>query len=242
MKNLLILITLGLGSFILHADTYSKVPKKRAAASIEIYNNAYRPVRVELNGHLIHEGSRGSYGITHLAPGRHQLTIFELRRGHHRPRIIYRRYLRLRPGHEAIVRISRRGHVKVSVRKAIYCSSCGKFSYGSHACSIIYNTGDMNSHPAMRPSTFRIIKTSMQRTSFESARKIMMRQALQGQYISSYQLRQLLFLFDFESSRLEMARLAYPHLIDPQNIALIYDVFEYESSIKHLNAYLDSRY
>jgi len=82
----------------------------------------------------------------------------------------------------------------------------------------------------------------MQRASFESSRKSMLRQALQGQYISSYQLRLLLFLFDFESSRLEMARLAYPHLIDPQNIALIYDVFEYESSIKHLEDYLHNRY
>jgi len=242
MKNLIMLIVLGLGSFTLHAGTHGKALKRRAAASLEIQNNASRPVIIELNGQTLQKLPRGSYRTTYLSPGRHQLTILEVGRGHHRPRVIYNRFLRLRPGHEAIVRISRRGRVRVHVRKSVYCSSCGSYYYGSHSCGTLYDNDYVNGHAAMRPGAFRALKASMQRAAFESSRKSIMRQALQRQYLSSRQLRELLLLFDFESTRLEMARFAYSRVSDPQNIALIFDAFEYESSIRQYEDFLNSRF
>ncbi len=242
MKNLIMFIALIIGSFTVHAGTHGKHSKRRATASLEIYNNSYRPVLVEVNGRILAEAARGSYRISYLPPGKHQLTILEVRRGHHRPRVIYKRFLRLRPGHEAIVRISRRGRVRVHVRKSVYCSSCGSYYYGSHSCGTLHDNDYVNGHAAMRPVAFHALKASMRRAAFESSRKSIMRQALQHQYLSSRQLRELLLLFDFESTRLEVARFAYGRVSDPQNIALIFDAFEYESSIRQYEDFLNSRF
>lgn len=242
MKNLIMLIALSLGSFTMYAGTHGKDSKRRAAASLEIYNNSHRPVLVELNGRIISETARGSYRISYLPPGKHQLTLLEVRRGPHRPRVIYKRLLRVRPGHEVSVRISRRGRVRVNVRKSVYCSHCGSYSYGSHNCTARFDDNYNDGYAAaMSPAGFHTLKASMRRATFESARKSIMRQALHRQYISSFQLRELLFLFDFESSRLEMARYAYGRLIDPQNISVIFDAFEYESSIRSFERFLAQR-
>ncbi len=243
MKNLIMLIALSLGSFTVHAGPYGKHSKRRAAASLEIYNNSHRSILVEVNGRIIHDAARRSYRISYLPPGKHQLTLLEVRRGRHKPRVIYSRLLRLRPGHEAIIRIGRRGHVRVNVRKSFYCSDCSSYYCGSHSCAADFDDDyDDGYATAMSPAGFHALKASMRRASFESSRKSMMRQALQRHGLNSFQLRELLFLFDYESSRLEMARFAYRRLSDPQNIAVIFDAFEYESSVRQYEDFLNGRY
>ena len=46
---------------------------------------------------------------------------------------------------------------------------------------------------------------------------------------------ELIQLFDFEVSKLEMAIFAYPYCFDPMNYNFVEDVFEYESSVTKLH-------
>lgn len=47
-----------------------------------------------------------------------------------------------------------------------------------------------------------------------------------------------MFLFNFESTRLELAKYAYGHTYDIANYYMLNDAFTFESSIEELNNYI----
>lgn len=54
----------------------------------------------------------------------------------------------------------------------------------------------------------------------------------------SYQVKQIILLFGFEDTRLELAKYASGHTYDPGNYYMLNDAFTFESSIEELNNYI----
>lgn len=76
---------------------------------------------------------------------------------------------------------------------------------------------------------------------FDSDRLVIARQALENAVLSASQVRQILELFSFESTRLEFARLAYDHCPDKHLYYLIYDAFDFSGSIHSLEQFIAGR-
>lgn len=55
---------------------------------------------------------------------------------------------------------------------------------------------------------------------------------------TSAQLKQMIVLFDFENSKTELVKAAYPNLSDPENIEIVFDTYEFESSKDELRDWL----
>jgi hypothetical protein len=55
------------------------------------------------------------------------------------------------------------------------------------------------------------------------------RDAVNSNYLNTYQLKQVLQLFSSESDKLELAKLSYKNIVDRQNFRQLYDLFSYQS-------------
>lgn len=93
----------------------------------------------------------------------------------------------------------------------------------------------------MCPDDFAQLKLTISNGSFESTRLSIFKQALAYNYFTSAQVRDLMDLFWFESSKLEMAKLAYPKTVDQHNYYIVNNGFSFSSSVNELGEYVAMR-
>lgn len=87
----------------------------------------------------------------------------------------------------------------------------------------------------MRDADFMSAKSSISSKSFEDSKLTTAKQIANSNCLTADQVKQIMKLFSFESSRLDFAKYAYPHTFDVGNYFKVNDAFEFESSIDDLN-------
>lgn len=91
------------------------------------------------------------------------------------------------------------------------------------------------------PVSFGQLRNTIAAATFENTKLTILKQALVNHYFSSSQVRELMCLFTFESYKLDVAKLAYPRTLDPQNYYLVNNEFTFSSSVDDLNDYIAMR-
>lgn len=91
---------------------------------------------------------------------------------------------------------------------------------------------------AMRPSDFRSALASIESKTFSDSKLTLAKQIVKRNCLTSDQIRAITTLFDFESTRLEFAKYAFPFCYNPENYWKVNDAFEFESSIEELDEYI----
>lgn len=94
---------------------------------------------------------------------------------------------------------------------------------------------------AMDPVSFSNARSSISTKNFESSKLQVARQITQSNCLTCTQVREIMGLFSFESSKLEFAKFAFPFTVDPNNYYLVNDSFGFSSSIDDLNRFLQNR-
>ncbi|MEO0311484.1 MAG: hypothetical protein RIQ89_1141 [Bacteroidota bacterium] len=94
---------------------------------------------------------------------------------------------------------------------------------------------------AMQDQDFQSMLQAIANRSFESTKIQMAHSVIAQNSFSTYQALELLSVFNFESSRLEIAKAIYARLVDPQNAYKLYDAFTFESSISEFEQYIYNR-
>jgi hypothetical protein len=61
-------------------------------------------------------------------------------------------------------------------------------------------------------------------------------------YFTTTQARQIIALLSSEANRLDLAKLSYDNITDPQNFTQLYDLFSSQSSRDELDAYVRANY
>jgi Domain of unknown function (DUF4476) len=74
--------------------------------------------------------------------------------------------------------------------------------------------------------------------TFESDKLIVAKQAIGCKMASANQVRRLMGMFTFESTKLDFAKWAYRHCWDAQNYYVVYDAFTFSSSVRELNDFI----
>ncbi|QQS29527.1 MAG: DUF4476 domain-containing protein [Sphingobacteriales bacterium] len=82
------------------------------------------------------------------------------------------------------------------------------------------------------------IKTKLSERSFESDKMKIAKQQISAGCYTAAQIKELLFLFDFERVKLDLAKFAYHYISDTENCGQISDVFEFNRSIKEWERYI----
>ncbi len=93
-------------------------------------------------------------------------------------------------------------------------------------------------YQVISPEHFRQLKNTLRSVSFESTRLSIINQAISNNHLLSRQVRELMELAWFESSRLEIAKKAYPKTMDKENFRMVHVAFQFESSITALNRFI----
>lgn len=88
---------------------------------------------------------------------------------------------------------------------------------------------------------FLNIKSSIEKISFNSSRESQLKSIARGRCFSVNQIKELLKLYSFESSKLDLAKFLYEFCIDKQNYFQVNDVFSFSSSVDDLNKFLQSK-
>ena len=83
-------------------------------------------------------------------------------------------------------------------------------------------------------------KQSIASKTFEDSKLTIAKQIVGSNCLQSSQVREIMLLFTYESSRLEFAKFAFPYTLDQGNYFKVNDAFTYESSIDELNNFLNS--
>ncbi len=94
---------------------------------------------------------------------------------------------------------------------------------------------------AMAIADFNQLKNTLDNAAFENTRLSIFKQALGYNYFTTAQVRELMDLFWFENSKLEVAKLAYPKTVDPNNYYLVNNEFSFSSSVNELGNYIAMR-
>jgi hypothetical protein len=97
---------------------------------------------------------------------------------------------------------------------------------------------------AMSEYDFNALHQKIKGAWFGSSKMNMAKDAFsRNNYFSTAQVRQILQLFNSESDKLELAKLAYRQTVDQRSFFQLYDVFSFQSSKDELDRYIrDFRY
>ena len=87
-------------------------------------------------------------------------------------------------------------------------------------------------------SNLHIALRMISQTSFDSEKRTIAKQYLRNNNITSQGVLKMIRMFDFESSRLAIAKLAYQSTIDKENYFIVSQGFQFSSSSRALSRYI----
>lgn len=87
--------------------------------------------------------------------------------------------------------------------------------------------------------SFAQVKESISSKDFEDTRHTVASQVMNANCLLVWQVKEIMMLFDFESTRLDFVREAYSHTYDIDNYYMLNDAFQFESSISELNKFIN---
>jgi hypothetical protein len=92
----------------------------------------------------------------------------------------------------------------------------------------------------MPQSEFSKVAQSISSKSFEESKITIAKQVIKDNCLLSSQVKEIMLLFSFEETRLDLAKFAYGNTYDIGNYYRLNDAFTFESSIDELNEFIES--
>lgn len=211
---------------------------------VMIDNRAYR-----LNDH--------SLVLNNIRSGRHTIQVYRnsenndrgwgrSRNRNNRNDVLYSSTIYVKPDYDVDIMINRFGKAMVDERDLRY----GKDDdwknndrrYDRNGDEDYKNNrnypNDRSYNQAMNQYDFDQLVQKIRSQWFGNGKMNTAKDALDRNYFTTEQVRQVLDLFSSENDKLELAKLAYRHTVDQRNYSRLYEVFAYQSSREELDQYI----
>lgn len=107
---------------------------------------------------------------------------------------------------------------------------------------IIETTQEPAPQPVVMPCSdidFADAKRTIANADFEDTKLTLAKQIARSELMTARQLAEIAQLFDFEQSKLEFLKYAYPYCFDQNKYYVVNNVFEFSSSVDELNKYIN---
>jgi len=101
-------------------------------------------------------------------------------------------------------------------------------------------SGPIGCHWPMSSGEFDNVKNSISSKSFEDSKLTIAKQVINVNCLLCGQVKEIMLLFSYEDTRLELAKYAYGYTYDIGNYYQLNDAFTFESSIEELNEYINT--
>ncbi len=238
-KKLLQIVLLVALSVSAKADFYT--------SAINICNHDNDLITVMLDG-IQYPNAVNEFHLSGIAPGRHQIKVFTRENyGYnysHFSHLVYNGVVNLNQGEEifAVIDSYNQLHVKkvlhqmptpiTVVQQNIHCNTSynNNYHHEENCNAPVYSYGPF----AMDESSFCQLKQCIAGKWFDSSKSEVAQMAMRNNYFTTQQVAGIMNLFDFESTKLEFAKMAYSHAVDQQNYWMVNDAFSFSSSISSL--------
>jgi hypothetical protein len=96
-------------------------------------------------------------------------------------------------------------------------------------------------YKVIKKEDFDDLKSSVNNRNFESTNITIVKTAIDKNYFSSGQIKELLGYFTFESNKLEVAKYSYKKVCDKNNFFKVYEAFSFDSSVEELKNYISDK-
>jgi hypothetical protein len=92
------------------------------------------------------------------------------------------------------------------------------------------NNNNWNQNNVMSDGTFGAFLQTLKNNNFDSGKQTILSSQLSNNWFTAQQVRTIVDQFTFDSGKLEAAKAAALKVVDRQNLFVVYDAFDYESS------------
>ncbi len=235
MKKLLL-------SFMMISLAATLVATNRNSSELRVSLYDWSAFSISVGGRVFTNESN-FHVVRNLAPGRHFVEIHKTerirdRRGRwqNHEEVIFADYINIPRASVVIGEINRRGRFVVREKFAIKSNQGNRGNNGRGE----WGNGNWGTKDdlAMSQQAFRGLLNTLRNTNFDSNKLEIAKQALTWNWVTSIQVRHLMKVFSFESSKLEIAIFAHKSTVDPENYFMVHDGFTFGSSSRELNRYI----
>jgi hypothetical protein len=101
-------------------------------------------------------------------------------------------------------------------------------------------TGAVGCAAPINATEFASVKKTIDTKTFEDSKIKIAKQVIDNNCLMSSQVKEIMMLFTFEETRLDLAKYAYGHTYDIGNYYKLNDAFKFEASIDELDEYIKS--
>lgn len=196
--------------------------------------HGYTLFTVALDGrHYPHPDTR--YEVRDITPGQHLLEVFSAG-GYYGSTVLFAGYIHIPASSIVNARIDRYGRFVINTITPKYMAP------------VVYQPAPVCvpvSAPVFYPMSdydFGLLRESVRSKSFDSTRLQVAKQALDSRRLTTHQVRELMDLMWFESTKLELAKFSYPRVVDKERFFLVNDAFSFSSSIDELDRFIRSNW
>ena len=180
--------------------------------------------------------------IEDLLPGNHRVRIYKIKNGYNgnkfgtgQMQLQYNENVFIKQGYHTDIVINRFGRVLLDEEKL----RNGNYEEEDFPG---YNWGnEENGRMVISVSDFQQLKTSVGSGNFESTKLTVAKQAISQHFFTALQIKEILELFSFEDSKLQLAKYAYEYCIDTQRYFVVADAFTFSSSKEDLLVFLGKK-
>jgi len=96
----------------------------------------------------------------------------------------------------------------------------------------------VNRHARSNVNAFGDLKFTLKQTAFDKDRLRIAKQFASSNRMNSAEVAQVMEMFSFESNRLNFAKFAWHHVVDPQNYFNVNRAFSFSKSVRELDRYI----
>ena len=187
--------------------------------------------------------NNNSIVIEDLIPGNHTVRIYKIKNGYNgrkfgtvQMKLLYFENVFIKQGYHTDIVVNRFGRVLLDEEK-LRNNNYEEENFPG------YNwNNEENGRMVISVADFQQLKNSISSGNFESTKLTVAKQAISQHIFTAIQIKEILELFSFEDSRLQLAKYAYEYCIDTQRYFLVADAFKFSSSKEELSAFLEKKY
>ncbi|MBS1742929.1 MAG: DUF4476 domain-containing protein [Bacteroidetes bacterium] len=227
MKRIFTLIAFFLVTTFAYASPYQGI--------LTVSTEGSNKVNIFIDSRNCGNGYTNDVVQTNINAGFHNVKVYKKTYGwnQRKAQLIYDENVYVKPGFQVNVLINRFGKACIEERRL------GRDRDNDHHNE--HNSWEHGyNHQAMNSADFNQLKQSICNSNFESTKMAVARQAMSSNCFTAAQVKELMFLFSFDNSRLDIAKTAYRSATDKNNYYVVNDALSFSSSKEALADFIST--
>lgn len=205
---------------------------------LSITNLSRQQVLIEVDGRQYLD-CKNALVLRDLTPGYHQVKVYVEKSKDHpfKRTMLYNKDVYVRPKYYVDIIINRFGRALIDEQEI----TDNRFDDDGHEDrdeDHHYERPRPENNGPIADNTFASLIETIKKESFDDSRMAIARSGVDQHFFTSAQAKQVIALFSFENSKLEIAKYLYGRTTDPRNYFIVYSVFTFSKTKEELAEYI----